>query len=169
MSETQEMRAVPEAQQPVADAPDYSAQVDLLKAKNQELIGERRNDRKVVEDLQKQLAELQASSQKQKQAKLAEAGEFKTLYEDLTRTYQDATGQIAELQKQLEQKDVAYQAQQIKAQSLNSFTQNGVGAADHLYTVLKDSLRLDEGGNVTVLHGGVQVGDQVFTVALTER
>ena len=71
MSENQEPTAVPEVQQPVA-APDFSAQVDLLKAKNQELIGERRNDRKLVEDLQQQLNELQASSQKQKQAKLQE-------------------------------------------------------------------------------------------------
>ena len=68
MSDTQETSPVGEAQQPVAAQPDLSAQVELLKAKNQELIGEKRKASQAVEDLQKQITELQQNSQKQKQA-----------------------------------------------------------------------------------------------------
>ena len=97
MSENQETSPVGEAQQPVA-APDYSAQVELLKAKNQELIGERRADRKLVEDLQQQLNELQASSQKQKQAKLQEQGEYQALWKEASETNSSLQQQLAEMQ-----------------------------------------------------------------------
>ena len=109
MSETPEVSPVGEPQQPVAAQPDYSAQVDLLKAKNQELIGERRADRKLVEDLQQQLNELQASTRKQETAKRAENGEYMALWKEASETNSSLQQQLAEMQKQLEAKEVQYQ------------------------------------------------------------
>ena len=154
MSENQEPTAVPEVQQPVA-APDFSAQVDLLKAKNQELIGERRNDRKLVEDLQQQLNELQASTQKQKQAKLAENGEYMALWKEASETNSSLQQQLADMQKQLEDKEVQYQQQTIKARAVSAFQQAGVVQSEHMYALLKDKLRLKEGA-VVGLDGGVE-------------
>ena len=154
MSENQEPTAVPEVQQPVA-APDFSAQVDLLKAKNQELIGERRNDRKLVEDLQQQLNELQASSQKQKQAKLQEQGEYQALWKEASETNSSLQQQLAEMQKQLEDKEVQYQQQTIKARAVSAFQQAGVVQSEHMYALLKDKLRLKDGA-VVGLDGGVE-------------
>ena len=136
-----------EPQQPVA-APDYSAQVELLKAKNQELIGERRADRKLVEDLQQQLNELQASSQKQKQAKLQEQGEYQALWKEASETNSSLQQQLAEMQKQLEDKEVQYQQQTIKARAVAAFQQAGVVQSEHMYALLKDKLRLKDGAVV---------------------
>ena len=154
MSETQESMPVAETQQPVA-APDYSAQVELLKAKNQELIGERRNDRKLVEDLQQQLNELQASSQKQKQAKLQEQGEYQALWKEASETNSSLQQQLAEMQKQLEDKEAQYQQQTIKARAVSAFQQAGVVQSEHMYALLKDKLRLKEGA-VIGIDGGVE-------------
>ena len=155
MSETQETSPVGEPQQPVA-APDYSAQVELLKAKNQELIGERRTDRKLVEDLQQQLNELQASSQKQKQAKLQEQGEYQALWKEASETNSSLQQQLSEMQKQLEDKEVQYQQQTIKARAVSAFQQAGVVQSEHMYALLKDKLRLNEENTVVALDGGVQ-------------
>lgn len=154
MSETQETSPVGEPQQPVA-APDYSAQVELLKAKNQELIGERRTDRKLVEDLQQQLNELQASSQKQKQAKLQEQGEYQALWKEASETNSSLQQQLSEMQKQLEDKEVQYQQQTIKARAVSAFQQAGVVQSEHMYALLKDKLRLKDGA-VIGLDGGVE-------------
>ena len=59
MSETNEQAPVEQTQQPVAGGVDYSAQIELLKAKNQELIAEKQKVKANFEDLQKQLNVLQ--------------------------------------------------------------------------------------------------------------
>ena len=156
MSETPEVSPVGEPQQPVAAQPDYSAQVDLLKAKNQELIGERRTDRKLVEDLQQQLNELQASTQKQKQAKLAEQGEYEALWKQASETNSSLQQQLADKQKELDAKEVQYQQQTIKARAVSAFQQAGVVQSEHMYALLQDKLRLNEEGTVVALDGGVQ-------------
>ena len=126
MSENQEQAPVEQTQQPVAASVDYSAQVELLKAKNQELIGEKRKVSQTVEDLQKQITELQQNSQKQKQAKLAESGEFKSLWEDATKTVASKDQRIAELESQLQEREAAYQQQTIQARAVSAFQQAGV-------------------------------------------
>jgi len=155
MSEDNEMNPVGEAQQPVAAQPDLSAQLELLKAKNAELIGEKRKVGQTVEELQKQIAELQANSQKQKQSKLAEAGEFQTLWKEATATNSQLQEQIAQLQRQLEEKDAAYQQQTIQARAVSAFQQAGVQQSEHMYALLKDKLRLKDGA-VVALDGGVE-------------
>ena len=62
MSENQEQAPVEQTQQPVAAGVDFAAQVELLKAKNQELIAEKQKVKANFEDLQKQLDTLQAGA-----------------------------------------------------------------------------------------------------------
>ena len=59
MSETQEQQPVVETQQPAAEASaDFQQQVELLRAKNAELIGERRKDKERFDAMERQLQEM---------------------------------------------------------------------------------------------------------------
>jgi len=141
----------------VAETPDASAQLELVKAKNQELLREKQAVKKQMEDMQRQMADLQTNQQKVKQSQLAEAGEFKQLWQEQSGTVTSLQDEIVNLKSQLEAKDVAAQQAQIKATAINAFTQNGVNAPDVMLKVLQDSLRVDENGAVIALVGGVQV------------
>ena len=156
MTEVNETIPVGEAQPPVAAQPDLAAQLELLKAKNAELIAEKQKVKANFDEMQKQIAELQSQSTKQKQAKLAEAGEFKSLWEDATKTVADKDRRISELESQLQEKDAAYQQQTIQSRAVSAFQQAGVQQSDHMYALLKDKLRLNEEGTVVALDGGVQ-------------
>ena len=155
MSDTQEQQPVAETQQPVAEPRDYAAELELVKAKNQQLISEKRASQKQVEDMQRQLAELQSSQQKAKQSQLAEAGEFKTLWTEATGTVSSLQEQLASKEREIEDLKVQFQRQQIKATALNAFSQSGVHAPEHLFTLLQESLRLKD-GSVVALVGGVE-------------
>ena len=155
MTEVNETIPVGEAQPPVAAQPDLAAQLELLKAKNAELIAEKQKVKSNFDEMQKQIAELQSQSTKQKQAKLAEAGEFQQLWKDATATVADKERRISELEQQLEQKDAAYQQQTIQARAVSAFQQAGVQQSDHMYQLLKDKLRLKD-GSVYALDGGVE-------------
>ena len=155
MSETPEQQPVAETQQPVAEGRDFAAELELVKNKNSQLISEKRAAQKQVEDMQRQIQDLQANQQQAKQSKLAEAGEFKTLWTQATETVTSLQDEIAGLKRQLEDKEVEFQGQQIKATALNAFSQSGVHAPEHMFTLLKDSLRLKD-GSVVALVGGVE-------------
>ena len=58
------------------------------------------------------------------------------------------------MQKQLEDKEVQYQQQTIKARAVSAFQQAGVVQSEHMYALLKDKLRLKDGA-VVGLDGGV--------------
>ena len=154
MSENTEQQPVAEAQAPVG-SPDLSAQIELLKSKNAELIGEKQKVNSQFDELQKQIADLQSQNSKQKQAKLAEAGEFQQLWKEASETNATLQQQIAELKQQLEHKDAAYQQQTIQARAVSAFQQAGVVQSEHMYSLLKDRLRLKE-GSVVALDGGVE-------------
>lgn len=155
MTEVNEQTPVAEAQQPVAE-PDVSAQLELVKAKNAELVGERRKDREKFKELQEQLSSLQNQQTQAKQKRLAEAGEYKPLWEEAQRTVADLQKQLAEKDKELEQERAGAQQQQIRAQAVNAMTQQGVFAPDQLYQLMSQHLRIKDGAVVT-LHGGVEV------------
>lgn len=144
-----------EAQQPVAGT-DPLAQVELLRAKNAELIGERRKDQERFKELQDQIVQLQNQNTKAKQAKLAEAGEFKPLWEEAQRTVAELQAKLAEKDGELERERVQAQQQQIRAQAVNAMTQQGVFAPDQLYQLMSQNLRVKDGA-VVALHGGVEV------------
>ncbi len=154
MSDTNEINPVGEAQAPVA-SPDLAAQLELLKNKNSEIIAEKRKVSQTVEDLQKQLSELQQNTQQQKQAKLAEQGEYAQLWKDASASVADRDKRIQELEAQAQEREIAIQQQTIKSTAVSAFTQQGVTAPDQLYALLKDQLRQKD-GQTFVLHGGVE-------------
>jgi len=150
---------VAEAQAPVGgndEATNLQSQIQLLAANNQKLLAEKKNQAESMAALQRQVAELQSNQSQAKQAKLAEAGEWKTLYEDLKKTYEAEVSKTGELQKQLADKDAAYQQKTIQALATSAFQQAGVQQSDHMYALLKDKLRMNEGGDVVAMDGGVQ-------------
>ena len=164
MSETPEQMAAPEVQPPAEDKTD-AMRVQLLEAKNQQLIAEKQKVNEQLKDMQRQVSDLQSNQQQAKQSQLAEAGEFKTLWSEASATNTSLQDEIAQLKQQLQDKDVAFQQQQIKATALNAFSQNGVHSPDHLFQLQKENLRLKD-GNVVALVGGVEVDLQSHVESL---
>ena len=160
MSDTPEQEIQADDAQVQADGPDDNAEllnkVQLLEANNRKLLGEKKNALSSMEDLQRKVQDLQNNQQQAKQTKLAEAGEFKTLWNEATATVSSLQDEIAGLKQQLEDKEVQFQGQQIKATALNAFSQGGVHAPEDLFNLEKDNLRLKD-GSVVALVGGVEV------------
>jgi hypothetical protein len=156
MSENTEQAPVEQTQQPVAAAgPDLSAQIELLKAKNQELLNEKQKVKTSFEDLQKQLTSLQNERIEQKQQKLQEQGQYQDLWKEANDANAGLKSQIAEMQRSLEAKDQQFTQQQIKATALNHFSQAGVINPDHMYNLVRENLRLED-GQLMAVDGGVQ-------------
>ena len=155
MSENQEQAPVEQTQQPVAAGVDYSAQIELLKAKNQELLAEKQKVKANFEDLQKQLDTLQAGRAQQKQAKLQESGQYADLWKEANESNSQLKSQLAEMQAALEAKDQQFSQAQIKSVALNHFAQAGVINPDHMFNLVGDRLRLED-GNLVAVDGGVQ-------------
>ena len=146
-----------ETQQPAADpGVDFSAQVELLKAKNAELIGERRKDKEKFEALESRLTELQERSNKQRQAKLAESGEHKALWEEAQKTVAQREAELAELRAAMEQQSAKAVEQQVRATATAAMAQNGVFAPDQLYMLMAQKLKMND-GKVAAIDGGVEV------------
>ena len=159
MSDTPEQEIQADNAQVQADGTDDNAEllnkVQLLEANNRKLLNEKRNALSSMEDLQRKVQDLQNNQQQAKQTKLAEAGEFKTLWTEATQTVASLQDEIVGLKQQLEAKEVQFQGEQIKATALNAFSQGGVHAPEHLFHLLKDNLRLKD-GSVVALVGGVE-------------
>jgi rhamnose utilization protein RhaD (predicted bifunctional aldolase and dehydrogenase) len=156
MSENTEQTPVEQAQQPVAaPGPDLAAQVELLKAKNQELIGEKQKVKSSLDDLQKQLTQLQTERAEQKQQKLQEQGQYQDLWKEANDANAGLKSQIAEMQAALDAKDQQFTQQRIKSTALNHFAQAGVINPDHMYSLVRENLRMEDGQLVAV-DGGVQ-------------
>ena len=155
MSENQEQAPVEQTQQPVAAGVDYSAQIELLKAKNQELIAEKQKVKANFDDLQKQLDTMQAERAQQKQAKLQESGQYADLWREANDSNSELKSQLAEMQAALEAKDQQFSQAQIKSVALNHFAQAGVINPDHMFNLVGDRLRLED-GNLVAVDGGVQ-------------
>ena len=165
MSENTEQAPVEQTQQPVADGVDYSAQVELLKAKNQELIAEKQKVKANFEDLQKQLNDLQNERAQAKQAKLQETGQYADLWKEANDANSQLKSQIAEMQAALEAKDQEYTQSQIRSAALNHFAQAGVINPDHMYNLVREKLRIEDGQLVAV-DGGVQQSLNDYTEKL---
>ena len=155
MSENQEQAPVEQTQQPVAASADFSAQVELLKAKNQELLAEKQKVKANFEDLQKQLDTMQQERAQQKQSKLQEQGQYQDLWKEANDSNSQLKSQLAEMQAALEAKDQQFSQAQIKSVALNHFAQAGVINPDHMFNLVGDRLRLED-GNLVAVDGGVQ-------------
>jgi soluble cytochrome b562 len=146
----------PTAPQPVAGSSDLAAQLDALRAKNQELITERRKDRENRETLQQQLDEIRASQEQAKTAKLAESGEYRTLWEEAQQTVSDLKQQLATKESEVEQIRQGFTQEQLRASAIGQLSQSGALAPDQLYRLLQENLRAKDGKPVAYV-GGVEV------------
>jgi hypothetical protein len=146
----------PTAPQPVAESSDLAAQLEALRAKNQELIAERRKDRENRENLQKQLDELRVAQESAQTAKLAESGEFKTLWEQAQETVAELKQQLAAKESEVEQVRQGFTQEQVKSAAIAQLSQAGALAPDQLYRLLQENLRAKDGQPVAVV-GGVEV------------
>ena len=144
------------APQPVAESSDLATQLEALRAKNQELIAERRKDRENRETLQKQIEDLRVAQESDKTAKLAESGEFKTLWEQAQETVAELKQQLAAKESEVEQIRQGFTQEQVKSAAIAQLSQAGALAPDQLYRLLQENLRAKEGQPVAVV-GGVEV------------
>ena len=144
------------APQPVAESSDLAAQLEALRAKNQELIAERRKDRENRETLQQQIEELRQAQESAKTAKLAESGEFKTLWEEAQQTVAALKQQLAEKESEVEQVRQGYSQEQLRAGTIAQLSSAGALAPDQLYRLVQENLRAKEGQPVAYV-GGVEV------------
>ena len=158
MSENIEQQAAPETQPPAEEKTD-AMRVQLLEAKNQELIKERRADAERLKDMERKLSELASSQQKQKQDNLVKNQEFEQLWKDASQSNSALQDQLLAKERENEELRNEFRQQQIKATALQAFNQGGVsaGAGEHLFKLIGDDLRFDQNGNVVALHGGVEV------------
>ena len=159
MSETPEQQVqVDEAQAQVGgnDAQALQNELELLKANNRKLLSEKKNAAASVDDLQKQMQDLRNDYAKAGQKRLAEQGDFEQLWKDQSNTVSSLQDEIGQLKQQLQEKDVAFQQQQIKASALNALSQSGVVNPDQAFSLLKGDLRLKDGVPIA-LAGGVEV------------
>jgi len=142
--------------QPVAESSDLANQLEALRAKNQELIAERRKDRENRENLQKQLDDLRIAQEEAKTAKLAESGEYKTLWEEAQQTVAELKQQLSQKESEVEQVRQGFTQEQLRASAIAQLSQAGALAPDQLYRLLQENLRAKEGQPVAVV-GGVEV------------
>jgi hypothetical protein len=157
MTESQEQQPVVETQQPAADATaDFQQQVELLRAKNAELIGERRKDKERFDQLERQMQEVNERSNKQRQSKLAESGEHKKLWEEAQKTVAEREAELNQLRQDMAQEKAKAESQQVRSVATNAMAQMGVFAPDQLYQLMSQKLKL-QGEDVKALDGGVEV------------
>lgn len=144
------------ASQPVVDSSDLAAQLEAVKAKNAELISERRKDRENRESLQQQLDELRIAQESATTQKLAESGEFKTLWEQAQDTVAELKQQLAEREAKISSMESSFTQEQLKGSAIAQLSQAGALAPDQLYRLVQDNLRAKDGQPVAVV-GGVEV------------
>jgi hypothetical protein len=144
------------APQSVTGNSDLAAQLEALRAKNQELIAERRKDRENRETLQQQLDEIRSAQEQAKTAKLAESGEYRTLWEEAQQTVSDLKQQLAAKESEVEQIRQGFTQEQLRASAIGQLSQSGALAPDQLYRLLQENLRAKDGKPVAYV-GGVEV------------
>ena len=143
------------ATQPVAGTEDLKAQIEALKAKNAELINERRKDKENREKLQGQLNEVQSAQKQAEEARLAESGEYKTLWDDAQTTISALKQTLAEKEAEINEIKQGYTKEQLRASTLAQLSSAGALAPDQLYRLVEDNLRNKDGQPVAVI-GGVE-------------
>jgi len=140
----------------VVESSDLAAQLEALKAKNAELIAERRKDRDNRDSLQKQLDELKTAQESAVTQKLAESGEFKTLWEQAQDTVADLKQQLAERESKISSMEANFSQEQLKSSAIAQLSTAGALAPDQLYRLVQENLRAKDGQPVAVV-GGVEV------------
>ena len=141
--------------QPVADLTNLQSQLDALKAKNAELISERRKDKENRDKLQQQLSDIESAKKQAEEARLAESGEYKTLWDDAQTTISSLKVSLSEKEAEIEQIKQGYSKEQLRSNMLSQLSTAGALAPDQLYRLVEDNLRSKDGQPVAVV-GGVE-------------
>ena len=144
------------APQPVVESSDLAAQIEALRAKNQELIAERRKDRENREAIQQQLEELKQAQEQAQTTKLTESGEFRTLWEQAQETVADLKQQLNERESKIASMEASFTQEQVKSAAIAQLSNAGALAPDQLYRLVQENLRTKDGQPVAVV-GGVEV------------
>jgi rhamnose utilization protein RhaD (predicted bifunctional aldolase and dehydrogenase) len=144
------------APQPVVESSDLADQIEALRAKNQELIAERRKDRENREAIQQQLEELKQAQEQAQTTKLAESGEFRTLWEQAQDTVADLKQQLGERDSKIASMEANFTQEQVKSAAIAQLSNAGALAPDQLYRLVQENLRTKDGQPVAVV-GGVEV------------
>ena len=139
--------------QPVADTNDLKQQLEALKSKNAELISERRKDKENREKLQQQLTSIESEKKKAEEARLAESGEYKTLWDDAQTTISSLKVALSEKEAEIDQIKQGYSKEQMRSNMLSQLSSAGALAPDQLYRLLEDNLRTKDGQPVAVISG----------------
>ena len=155
MSEEQQANSPVEnaVAQPVADTNDLKQQLEALKSKNAELISERRKDKENREKLQQQLTSIESEKKKAEEARLAESGEYKTLWDDAQTTISSLKVALSEKEAEIDQIKQGYSKEQMRSNMLSQLSSAGALAPDQLYRLLEDNLRTKDGQPVAVISG----------------
>ena len=122
--------------QPVADLTNLQSQLDALKAKNAELISERRKDKENRDKLQQQLSDIESAKKQAEEARLAESGEYKTLWDDAQATISSLKVSLSEKEAEIEQIRQGYSKEQLRSNMLSQLSTAGALAPDQLYRLV---------------------------------
>jgi len=117
----------------------------------------------VVNESLGETGELQSARQRLKQAqetaqttKLAESGEFRTLWEQAQETVADLKQQLAERESKISSMEASFSQEQLKSSAIAQLSTAGALAPDQLYRLVQENLRAKDGQPVAVV-GGVEV------------
>ena len=159
MSDEQNLSPAGEQIQPPAEVQAEKSDADriaLLEAKNRDVILEKQKAAEKAAELERQLSELRSGYQKKEQQRLVNSQEFEQLWTDAKSTNAKLEQEIQNLQQEKQQLVSAAQDQQIKAAAIAAYGQGGVHSPEHLFSLMRDNLRLNDEGQIVSLHGGVE-------------
>jgi len=106
--------------------------------------------------LQKQLDELKVAQESAQTQKLAESGEFKTLWEQAQDTVAELKQQLTERESKISSMEASFSQEQLKSSAIAQLSNAGALAPDQLYRLVQENLRAKDGQPVAVI-GGVEV------------
>ena len=109
-----------------------------------------------LKESEEQLQRLSEQLQSGKQQKLAESGEFKTLWEEAKQTIQLKDQEIAALQQQVESVTQSARDERLKVDALSVISRHGAVSPNQLLGLLSQQLR-DKDGTPVILSGGAEV------------
>ena len=109
-----------------------------------------------LKESEDQLQRLSEQLQSGKQQKLAESGEFKTLWEEAKQTIQLKDQEIAALQQQVESVTQSARDERLKVDALSVISRHGAVSPNQLLGLLSQQLR-DKDGTPVILSGGAEV------------
>jgi len=152
-------------EQPVAESSDLAMQIEALRSKNTELIGERRRDKEARETLQRRLDEIETVQKEAKHQQLEQSGEFRTLWEEAQKTNAELQNQLRDRDQRISEIETNYSREQLKARTITDLTSAGALSPDQLYRLLQDDIQSKEGVPVAI-KGGVEVSLSEYVAGL---